>query len=143
MLGTTAHGDRLDRLENDEQVECDRHVLDVEQVVLQLLQRIVDTRRRSSGGPAPNRSARPHDMALAVERNLRGSGSSTNSGRSGRGPTKLMSPISTFQSCGTSSSRVRRSKPTDGRDARISCAATRPRLSWTPHPRASIETCES
>ena len=37
----------------------------------------------------------------------------TNSGRSGRGPTRLMSPIRTFQSCGSSSRRVLlRTRPT-------------------------------
>ena len=35
-------------------------------------------------------------------------------GRSGRGPTRLMSPRNTFQSCGSSSSPLRRRKPPIG-----------------------------
>src|SRR4051812_7007590 len=34
--------------------------------------------------------------------------SSTNSGRSGRGPIRLISPLSTLSSCGSSSSQLRR-----------------------------------
>jgi len=50
------------------------------------------------------------------------------SGRSGRGPTKLMSPRSTFQSCGSSSSRVpRRTRRASSRRPSFS-TATPPRL---------------
>ena len=60
----------------------------------------------------------------------------TNSGRSGRGPTKLMSPRSTFQSCGSSSSRVARRST-----RRAASRADRPR-SPAPGPcRLSASSC--
>ena len=104
---------RLDRLDDDEQVERERQVLDVEEVVLQLLHRVLDAGAVGVAHLRPAGEPGLHDVALAVERNLLRSASATNSGRSGRGPTRLMSPRRTFQSCGSSSSRVRRrNRPT-------------------------------
>ena len=103
--------DGLDRREDDEQVERDRQVLDVEQVVLQLLDRVFDAGAVGVAHLRPAGQPGPDDVALAIERDLARQ-LWTNSGRSGRGPTRLMSPLSTFQSCGSSSSRVlRRNRP--------------------------------
>ena len=64
------HG--LDRREDDEQVERDRQVLDVEEVVLQLLHRVFDARAVGVAHLRPSGQAGPDDVALAVERNLLG-----------------------------------------------------------------------
>jgi hypothetical protein len=39
-----ADKDRLDRFKNDEEIERDRHMLDVEQLVLKLLKGVLDAR---------------------------------------------------------------------------------------------------
>src|SRR5687768_12664345 len=67
---TTPQYDGLDRLENDEQVEADREILDVEQVELQLLHRVLDAGAVGVAHLRPSGQARLDDMALAVERNL-------------------------------------------------------------------------
>ncbi len=53
-----------------------------------------------------------------------------NTGRSGRGPTMLISPLSTFQSCGSSSMRVfRMNRPTRVTRGSFSSANLAPRTS--------------
>src|SRR5207302_11185341 len=70
--------------------------------------------------------------------------SETNSGRSGRGPTRLISPRSTLNSCGSSSSAVRRMKRPNG--VRLSSPSTPPgaepcsgRKPWPPVRLTRIE----
>ena len=149
-MGITAprpqeHG--LDRLEDDEEIERHRHVLDVEEVVLQLLHRVLDA---GAVGVADLRPARSAPAARCAAGRRTGSprvSCWTNSGRSGRGPTRLMSPLRMFQSCGSSSSRVRRRKrPTasracrrrsrpDRRRCRASASARIERNLWTVNTR--------
>src|SRR5215471_10991601 len=64
------HG--LHRIENDEDIEGEREVLDVEQVVLQFLQGVFDA--GSVGVPhlRPTRETWPNDVALAIEGDLQG-----------------------------------------------------------------------
>ena len=97
--------DGLDRLEDDEQVERERQVLDVEEVVLQLLQRVLDAGAVGVAHLRPAGEPGPDDVALAVERNLLVSARRTRAARAAarRGSCR---PRSTFQSCGSSSSRV-------------------------------------
>ena len=47
-----------------------RHVLDVEEIVLQLLERVLDARAVGVADLRPAGQARPDDVALAVEGNL-------------------------------------------------------------------------
>src|SRR5678809_439719 len=62
----------LDRVENDEHVERERQVLDVEQVVLQFLQRVFDA--GSVGVPhlCPAGEPWPNDVPLTIEGDLPG-----------------------------------------------------------------------
>src|SRR4051812_26172227 len=62
------HG--LDRLDDDEQIELHRHVLDVEQVVLQLLHRVLEAGAVGVAHLRPPGEPGFDDMALAVERDL-------------------------------------------------------------------------
>src|SRR3954469_4688815 len=64
------HG--LDGRKNDEQIERNRHILDVEQVVLELLQRIFDARAVCVAHLRPASEAWPDGMALTVERDQLG-----------------------------------------------------------------------
>ena len=78
---------------------------------------------RSRGAPARSRSARAARRAAASTRAARGASSSKKRGRIGRGPTRLMSPRSTFKSCGISSSCVARSQRPSA-SSRLACGAT-------------------
>src|ERR1044071_1210466 len=60
----------LDGVENDEDVECQRQILDVEKVVLQFLQRVLDAGAVGVPDLGPAGEAWPDDMTLPVERNL-------------------------------------------------------------------------
>ena len=62
--------DGLDGFEDDEEVERDRQVLDVEEVVLQLLHRVFDAGAVGVAHLRPAGQAGLDDVALAVERNL-------------------------------------------------------------------------
>ena len=74
------------------EVEGQRHVLDVEQFVLQLLERVFHAGAVRSSAPAPIRSGPAARRDAGRRTESRCVSSSTNSGRSGRGPTRLMSP---------------------------------------------------
>src|SRR5690606_25187245 len=58
---------RLDGGQDDVEVERDRHVLDVEQVVLQLLQRVLGGRAVGVAHLRPSGQPGTHDVAQAVE----------------------------------------------------------------------------
>ncbi len=70
----------------------------------------------SPGGTA-ERSTKPGTCSSGTE--TPAPSTSISSGRSARGPTKLMSPRKMFQSCGSSSIAVARSTAPDARDARV------------------------
>src|SRR3546814_4263894 len=54
--------------------------------------------------------------------------SSTNCGRSGRGPTKLISPLSTLQASGTADPGSRSEERRDGKECVSTC-----RSRWSPY----------
>src|SRR6185503_7430528 len=62
----------LDGVEDDEHVERERQVLDVEQVVLQFLQRVFDAGAVRIPDLCPAGESRPHDVPLTIERDLAG-----------------------------------------------------------------------
>src|SRR6185503_14767866 len=65
--GTASEDYGLDRLEHDVEVERERQVLDIEEVVLQLLQRVFLAGAVGVVDLCPTRQARPDDVTLAVE----------------------------------------------------------------------------
>jgi len=68
VLGAGNH--RLDCVEHDDEIERQRHVLDVVQLVLQFLQRIFPAGAVPVAHLRPSRDAGLHDVALPVERNI-------------------------------------------------------------------------
>ena len=106
--------DRLHRLRDDEQVERKRHVLDVEQVVLQLLHRVFDAGAVGVADLRPAGQPGTHRVALAVERDLHASATTRTPAAPAAGRRGSCRPRSTFHSCGSSSRRVRRRKLPDG-----------------------------
>ena len=99
------------RHQQDLDVEPERPVLDVVVVPLDP----VAERGLAAQAVHLRPAGDPRLDAVAVARSGRRcrSNSRTKSGRSGRGPIRLMSPLRTFRSCGSSSSEVRRrSAPT-------------------------------
>src|SRR4029450_888690 len=70
--GAPSEKDGLDGREDDEQVEGDRQVLDVEQVVLQLLHRVFDAGPVGVPDLRPAGQPRTENVTLPVERNLFG-----------------------------------------------------------------------
>src|SRR5262245_36170736 len=60
----------LDGVEDDERVERERQVLDVEQVVLQLLQRVLDAGAVGVAHLCPTGESRPQNMPLTIEGDL-------------------------------------------------------------------------
>ena len=123
-------GDEARRLADHRDVERDRAVGDVLEVVGELLPPVISRRQpqlREAG------DARAHDQPLPVGGDLLDS-SSKKVGRIGRGPTRLMSPRRTFHSCG-SSSRWKK---------RRSCRrASAPRRQPPSAPRRSSRRCAS
>src|SRR5687767_8654848 len=69
-LRTLSEEDHLDRVEDDRQVENDRHVLDVVEVVAQLLHRVFDGRSVLILDLRPASDPRLDRMPLHVERNI-------------------------------------------------------------------------
>src|SRR5262245_11484031 len=63
-----AQDDRFHRREQDDHVERDRHVLDVEQIVLELLEGILDAGAVGVLNLRPAGQSGPNDMTLTVER---------------------------------------------------------------------------
>src|SRR5512138_3816034 len=62
----------FDGVEDDEQVERERQVLDVEQVVLQFLQRVFDAGAVGITHLRPTGESRPQNMSLTIEGDLPG-----------------------------------------------------------------------
>src|SRR5205085_9681679 len=69
-LRALAENHDLDRVEQDRQVEQERLVLDVEQIVLQLLQRILEGAAVPIIDLRPARQSRLHDVTLLEVRDL-------------------------------------------------------------------------
>ena len=111
---------------HDAQVEAHRAVGDVLEVVRELLgpgHLARHAQLREAG------DARAHHQPLPVLRDLARTAPRRTRGRIGRGPTMLMSPRSTFQSCGSSSSWAARSTRPEARElVRASrCVSSSPR----------------
>src|SRR5258705_13862935 len=64
--------DGFDGVEEDEHVERKGQVLDVEQVVLQFLQRVFDAGAVGVPHLCPPGESRPYDVPLTIERDLAG-----------------------------------------------------------------------
>ena len=112
----TARQDDRQGPQQDRQVETEGPVVQVRQIVAQLdvgLGRVLARDLREARQPRARR------VAQRVPRDRSRANCSANSGRSGRGPTRLMSPRTTFQSCGISSMRAAAQRPPDRRHARI------------------------
>ena len=118
---------RLDGLEDDEQVEGDRHVLDVEQVALQLLHRVFDAGAVAVADLRPAGQARAHHVPLPVERESLGQAFARTPAARAAARRSSSRRCSTFHSCGSSSSRVRRRKrPIGVTRGSPACAHTAP-----------------
>jgi len=96
LLCASAKQDRLDRFEQNRRVERQALVLDVVKIVLQFLPGVLDRSAVRILDLRPAREPGRDQMALFVEGNFLASWA-TKCGRSGRGPTKFMSPFRMFQ----------------------------------------------
>ena len=111
-----------DGLEQDARVEPERPVLDVEEVVPHLLGLFLEVVRVAVAHLRPAGDARAHGGCAA-----RSTRSAPRRSRGwpigcGRGPIRFISPRSTLTSCGSSSSRKRRSqRPSGVMRSRLSC----------------------